>query len=69
MQKRFCRIRNDKVFLGVCTGIAVYFNIDLVLVRILCLFLVLAWGSGILLYLVIAIVAPIRHIDDNGDLY
>ncbi|MDR2817398.1 MAG: PspC domain-containing protein [Oscillospiraceae bacterium] len=67
MRKRFCRIENDKKFLGVCTGIAVYFNIDLILVRILYLFLALIWGAGILLYFVIAIVAPIKYIDDAGN--
>ena len=43
---------------GVCSGLAQYFNLDVSLVRILVAFLSLAWGSGLILYLIAALVLP-----------
>ncbi len=52
-----------KFFAVVCTGIAEYFDIDVTIVRILWAMAVLLGGSGILLYIVIALIAPMKPID------
>ena len=43
---------------GVCTGLAAYFNIDVTLVRIAFAFLIFAWGSGLLLYVLMWFILP-----------
>ena len=56
--KRFYRSR-EKVLGGVCGGLAKYFNVDPVLVRVGWVVLtVLSMGFGILLYLLLWLVAP-----------
>ena len=58
MEKRLYKSNKNKMLAGVCGGIAEYFNIDPTLVRlgwaILCMFA----GSGILAYIIAAIVIP-----------
>lgn len=48
----------DRKLLGVCGGIAEYFNIDPTIVRLIWVFLVLCMGTGVLAYLIAAIVMP-----------
>jgi len=61
MEKRLCRSTNDKMISGVCAGIAEYFNIDPTLVRLGFAIAVFAgFGTGILAYIVGAIVIPER---------
>ena len=43
---------------GVCAGIAEYFNIDPTLVRLGAVVLTCAGGSGILAYIICAIIVP-----------
>jgi phage shock protein PspC (stress-responsive transcriptional regulator) len=56
--KRLMRDDNDKIVGGVCSGIASYFGIDPVIVRILTFLLILAWGTGLIVYLVLWLVLP-----------
>jgi Putative stress-responsive transcriptional regulator len=58
MPKRLYKIERGRKIFGVCGGLAEYFNIDVSLVRIAWVLLVLFGGTGILLYLVCAIVLP-----------
>ncbi len=60
MNKKLFRSRNDKMISGVCGGIAEYFNIDSTLVRLIWAFLVILAGTGLLVYLVCAIVIPLN---------
>jgi len=60
MVKRLYRITKDKVIAGVCGGIAEYFNIDPVIVRLLWVIAILAGGVGILAYLIAWIIIPKR---------
>ena len=53
-EKKLMKSR-DKVICGVCGGIAEYFEIDPVFVRIGFAAFVLMGGSGVLLYLVAAV--------------
>ncbi|MEX2430321.1 MAG: PspC domain-containing protein [Dehalococcoidia bacterium] len=48
----------DRVLFGVCGGIGRYFEIDPVLVRAVFIVLFLAGGSGLIGYIILAIVMP-----------
>lgn len=53
---------DDKVFGGVCSGLAEYFNIDIVLVRII--YLVLTFATtfpGLLIYLIMWLCMPRKY--------
>lgn len=52
------RSRQDHLLFGVCGGLGEYFAIDPVLVRLLFVLSTLAGGSGILAYIILAIVLP-----------
>lgn len=56
--KRLYRIREGAMLAGVCNGLGAYFNVDPTLVRLAFVLLTLAWGAGVLVYLVMAIVVP-----------
>lgn len=56
--KRLTRPKNNKVIAGVCAGIANYFNVDPVLVRIIWLVLLLFFGIGLFAYLLLWVVMP-----------
>lgn len=56
--RRLYRNPDDVIIAGVCSGIAAYFNIDPVFIRLLFVALVLAGGSGIAIYLVLWLVMP-----------
>ena len=56
--KRLYRSGKDRILGGVCGGIAEYFNVDPVLVRLLWVLISLAWGTGILLYIIAWIIIP-----------
>ena len=61
--KRFYRSRTDKVFAGVCGGLAEYFNTDPILVRLLFLVLIILAGGGLLAYIILWIITPEKPID------
>jgi phage shock protein PspC (stress-responsive transcriptional regulator) len=57
---------NDRVLAGVCAGIAEYLDFDITLVRIAYAFLTLfTCFSGIIFYIVLAIVMPERNLLDR----
>ena len=58
MEKKLYRTRNDKKICGVCGGIAEYFNIDPTLIRIGWTLLAICAGSGVLAYIICAIIMP-----------
>lgn len=49
---------NNRMLLGVCAGIAEYFDIDPNVVRLLWVMFCLLGGSGILGYIIAAIIMP-----------
>ena len=55
-EKQLVRMRDDRMFLGVASGIANYMNLDPVIVRLIFVLLTLSGGHGILLYLIMAII-------------
>lgn len=58
MEKKLKRTVVDRKIAGVCGGIAKYFNIDPVIIRIAWLIAVLCAGVGFLAYLICWIVMP-----------
>ena len=58
--KKLIRPRADRKIAGVCAGLAQYFDLDVLLVRILCIFITLATGvcPGIVTYLLAWIIVP-----------
>ena len=60
MKKKLYKSVKDRKLTGVCGGIAEYFDIDSNIVRIMWLILVLCAGTGLLAYIICAIV-----LDDN----
>jgi len=58
MQKRLYRSTTDKMIAGVCGGIAEYFNIDPVIVRVLAVVLLFAGSAGFWAYIILWIVVP-----------
>ena len=60
MNKRLYKSNENKMVGGVCGGIAEYFDIDLTLVRLGWVLFCALGGSGILAYIIAAIVIPRR---------
>jgi phage shock protein PspC (stress-responsive transcriptional regulator) len=58
MKKRLYKDHSDKKLCGVCSGIAKYFGIDPTLVRLAWTLLIVFGGSGVLAYIICAIVFP-----------
>lgn len=58
MTKKFYRSRKDRVIAGVCGGMAEYFEIDVIIVRLFALILVLSVGAGFIAYLIAWLVVP-----------
>lgn len=58
MEKRLTRVEDGKMICGVCAGIARYFNIDPTVVRVACIVLSCAGGTGLLAYFLAAFVMP-----------
>ncbi len=58
MQKKLYRSRTDRKILGVCGGLAEYFNVDSTLVRVIVVLVALLGGCGLLAYLIAALIMP-----------
>lgn len=58
MNKKLTRSITDRKIAGVCGGIAEYFGIDSNLVRILWVLFALGGGSGLIVYIICALLIP-----------
>lgn len=56
--RRLYRIHEGAMIAGVCNGLAAYVNVDPTLVRLGFVLLTMVWGTGVFVYLVMAIVVP-----------
>lgn len=57
---RLCRLtRSGKIF-GVCAGLSEYFNLDLLVLRIIAVISAI-FGLGLIFYIIAAIVMPVRE--------
>lgn len=57
-QKRLYRSTDERMFAGVCGGIAEYLDVDPTLVRLVFAALVLMGGPGIIVYIVLMLIVP-----------
>ena len=55
---RLHRSTADKKIAGVCGGIAEYLGVDPTIIRLVWALLICGWGTGLLLYLICAVVLP-----------
>ena len=60
MKKKIYLSKVDKKVSGVCGGIGEFFEVDSTLVRLAWVIFALAGGSGVLAYIIAAIVIPER---------
>jgi phage shock protein PspC (stress-responsive transcriptional regulator) len=59
--KKLYRSNTDKMLTGVCGGLANYFGIDSTIIRLIFALLVFfGVGSGLILYIILAIVMPLE---------
>lgn len=58
MKKRLYKIEEGKKIDGVCGGIAEYFDVDPTIIRLAWIIFGCAGGSGIIAYIIAAIVIP-----------
>ena len=64
MKKRLHRSNENKVVAGVCGGIAEYFDMDPTLIRLAWILFCALGGSGVLAYIVAAIIIPEKTAGD-----
>ncbi len=58
VHKRLYRDENDKILGGVCAGLANYFGIDVVIVRIIFVVLAISFGFGLIPYIILWVAVP-----------
>ena len=56
--KRLYRSESNRMLCGVCSGIAEYFNLDPTLIRLAWALFCVLGGSGVLAYILAAIIIP-----------
>ena len=56
---RIHRSTVDRKFAGVCGGIAEWLGVDPTIVRLAWILLTLGWGTGVLLYIALAVALPV----------
>lgn len=56
--KKLMKSNRDRKICGVCGGIAEYLNVDPVIVRLAAAIAVLAGGTGVMAYVIAAILMP-----------
>lgn len=57
-QKKLTKSQTNRMLCGVCAGLAEYFGIDPTVVRLLWVILTFCGGSGIIAYIIAAIIIP-----------
>lgn len=67
-KKTLYRLPKQGQIFGVCAGLAEYFDMDVTLVRIIFIILVFATGGAmIFIYLLMALVLPVKNNGENKD--
>ncbi|MCX5642529.1 MAG: PspC domain-containing protein [Candidatus Omnitrophica bacterium] len=61
MEKRLYRSPAERRIAGICGGLAEYFNVDPVLVRVIFVVLFFLSGIGLLVYIIFWLVLPVRE--------
>lgn len=61
--KKLYRSKTNRVIFGVCGGLGEYFEVDPLIIRILFLLLSFSAGTGVIIYLILAVIIP----EANGE--
>lgn len=61
MNKKLYRSMMDKKLCGVCGGLGEYFDIDSTVIRVAWILFALLGGSGLLAYIICAIIMPTQN--------
>ncbi|MBR4575787.1 MAG: PspC domain-containing protein [Clostridia bacterium] len=67
MKGRIHKSTRDRKLAGVCGGIAEWLGMDPVVIRLIWALLVFGWGTGVIAYLVCALVLPEEQCAEKGD--
>lgn len=57
-KRRLCKSQNDRALFGVCGGIAEYFDVDSLIVRLIFVLFTIMYGVGVMFYLIAALIMP-----------
>ena len=60
MSKKLYRVQEGRMICGVCAGVGEYFNVDPTLVRLGFVLFSALGGSGLLVYIVAALLMPMK---------
>jgi phage shock protein C, pspC len=58
MANKLYRSRNNRWIAGVCGGLAEFFGLSPKIVRIICALLIMVYGSGLIIYIILALFIP-----------
>lgn len=58
--KKLYRNEDEAILAGVCSGLADYFEIDTTLMRVIFVLLTIGGGSGLLIYIILWIITPVK---------
>lgn len=61
-KRKLYRDTDNKQIFGVCSGLGDYFSLDVTLIRVLWVISVLFAGTGLLLYIILAIVIEPKNV-------
>jgi phage shock protein PspC (stress-responsive transcriptional regulator) len=64
--KRLYRSRTDRKIIGVCAGLAKYFDIDPTIVRVLAILVIFISGMGIIAYGIMTFIVPLEKTEDKN---
>ena len=67
LKGRIHKSTRDRKLAGVCGGIAEWLGMDPVIIRLVWALLVFGWGTGVIAYLVCALVLPEEQCAEKGD--
>ena len=65
MEKRLYRSPTEHRIAGICGGLSEYFNVDPVLVRVIFVILFLLSGVGLMAYIILWLVLPVREKEEG----
>lgn len=58
MANKLYRSRENRWIAGVCGGLAEFFGLSPKIVRIICALLIMVYGSGMIIYIILALSIP-----------
>ncbi|BCA95903.1 hypothetical protein TUM19329_22640 [Legionella antarctica] len=63
--RRLWRSRKERKIAGVCGGLANYFKVDPLWIRLIFVLFFLAGGTALIVYLIMWLITPLEPVEDN----